>query len=89
MHLVAAASFSVQLGAASLVISCLSPVDVYHSSMNAGAETKDVTVGCLGSVYAFHVMLIAVLHMSLAHLRNSQPSFYQHALCGFKTLPYC
>jgi len=87
MHLVAAASFSVQLGAASLGISCLSPVGVYHSSMNAGAESKDVNVGCLGYVYAFHLMQIAVLLMvvcvfvSLAPLRNLQPSSYEHALC--------
>ncbi len=63
MRLVAAASFSVQLVAASLIIFCLNPGGVYHSSMNAGAEGKDVNVGCSAYVYAFHLMLIAVLLM--------------------------
>ncbi len=50
MRLMAAASFSEQLVAASLLISCLSPVGVYHSSMSAGAESKDVNVGCWGGM---------------------------------------
>ena len=76
MRLVAAARSSVQLVATSLLIFCLDPVGVYHSSMGAGAESKDINVLCLGYVYAIHLMVIAVLLMvmSLAHLRSLQPS---------------
>ena len=68
----AAASCSEQLVATSLITSCLSPVGAYHSSMNAGAESQAVNVLCLGSLYALHLILIAVLLMVVCVFGSSQ-----------------